>query len=430
MGKQVDKIRVSAGEDLLAFIPHMMGYWPQESIVCIGMNGKMLRATMRLDLPPDGSGETAQLAHIAASQMAGDHQANGCLIAIFGREDWLDSAHCPQSRLYRQLRKAFGRVGLPVRDAWYVGTGHWRSLECSSEECCPWPGKDNSSIRESFVNAEFIFRGSMVRESPREQIAALTAVQDAGFALAVASAGEKYREVLARSGSATRQLAVTLGAWEQSLQRWPQTPDQQMSAYLLASLGHVSVRDTLMVALATSCGYAFAGAAANGLLQRNAGPLVVPANWFGGNQAAEQQPSMDQITRAHVPAELFEAAGRDFGAILLGGDRFAGNGGAAVAPDWPRLDGAEPLLTFLAASTDGADKAPVLCILGWIQWCKGRGTWAGSYFAACEAQQPGYKLAGMLDQLLSVGYIAECAKNPRTAWPGYQGDGEPREEAA
>ena len=52
MGKQLEKISVSAGEDLLAFIPHIVGYWPENSIVCIGMQGKRLRATMRLDLPP------------------------------------------------------------------------------------------------------------------------------------------------------------------------------------------------------------------------------------------------------------------------------------------------------------------------------------------------------------------------------------------
>lgn len=425
MREQVDKIRVSAGEDLLAFIPHMMGYWPRDSIVCIGMNGKLLRATMRLDLPPNDSAEAAHFAKLAASQMASDHEANGCLIAIFGREDWLDPAQCPQAQVYRQLRKAFGNVGLPVRDGWYVGTEHWRSLECGDGQCCPWPGKDNASIRESFVNAEFIFRGSMVRESPREQIAAQIAVHDTDFAQAVQAAGEKYQGVLARSGLGARQLAVTLGAWEHSLCLWPVTPDPHMSAYLLASLQDVAVRDTLMVALATSCEYAFAGAAANGLLRADAGTLVVPATWYSGNQAADHQ-----ITMELVPEDLLDAAGRDFGNVLMGGGACHGAGDGNVAPNWPRLDGAEPILKFLTASTEGADKAPVLCVLGWIQWCKGRGTWAGGYFAACEAQQPGYKLASMLDQLLSVGYIAEYAKNPQTAWPGYEDDGEAREAAA
>lgn len=425
MRKQVDKIKVSAGEDLLAFIPHMMGYWPRNSIVCIGMGGKLLRATMRLDLPPDESGETAHFASIAASQLANDREADGCLIAIFGREDWLEPARCPQAKMYRELRKALGKAGLPVRDAWYVGTGHWRSMECNDGQCCPWPGKDNSSIRESFVNAEFIFRGSMVRESPREQIAEQTAVKDTDFADAVAAAVLKYRAVLGRSGLAAHQLALTLGAWEHSLERWPGTPDQQLSAYLLASLQNASVRDTVMVSLATSCDYAFTGAAASGLVHPDAEPPVVPANWYGGNQAANRQVIAD-----HVADDVIEAAGRDYANILIGGAPGEGKSDGSLAPNWPRIDGAEPLLKFLAASTKGADKAPVLCILGWIQWCKGRGTWAGSYFAACEGHQPGYKLASMLDQLLSVGCIAECAKNPETAWRGYRDCDDLDEEAA
>ncbi|MHA7305926.1 DUF4192 domain-containing protein [Arthrobacter sp. TMN-49] len=425
MRKQGDKIKVSAGEDLLAFIPHMMGYWPQDSIVCIGMSGKMLRATMRLDLPPDESGAPAHFALVAASQLASDRESDGCLIAIFGREDWQDPRRCPQTRVYQELRTAFAAVGLPVRDAWYVGTEHWRSLECTDGQCCPWPGKDNSSIRESFVNAEFIYRGSMVRESPKEQIAAQIAFEDTEFAAAVATAGEKYRKPLARSGLGAHQLALTLGAWEHSLERWPLTPDAQMSAYLLASLQEAAARDTLMVALATSCAHAFAGAGANGLLCHDAEPPVVPLTWYGGNQAADHQVIMDHLTE-----DLIEKAGQDFCSILMGGVPSEHESAGNVAPNWPRLDGAEPLLTFLAATTDGADKAPVLCILGWIQWCKGRGTWAGSYFAACEAHQPGYKLANMLDQLLAAGYVAECAKNPETAWHGYQNDGDVREDAA
>ena len=411
MRKPLEKIKVSAGEDLLAFIPHMMGYWPENSIVCIGMNGKRLRATMRLDLPEDNSPDTARFAAIAAAQLSSDDEANGCLIAIFGREDWADSDYFPQSGVYKDLCAAFAGFELPVRDAWYVGPNYWRSLHCTNAHCCPWPGTSNVSIKESFVNAEFIFRGSMVRKNPKEQIQELITVQDAGFAESVVVAGEELRDHLATNGSGARQLAASLGAWEFSLKCWPKTPDAVMAAFLLASLAEVGVRDVVIVALATSAGGALAGAAGVGLVLPDTEEIVVPRNWYGGNQAAGCP-----VIMGDVSDKIMMKASRDFSNILIGDIPVDEYGQEAAGPDWVRLGRAEALLHFLATCTDHADKAPVLCLLGWIQWCKGRGTWAGHYFQTCQQYQPGYRLASMLDELLSVGYIAECAKNPRTAW--------------
>ena len=418
MGKRIDKIRVSAGEDLLAFIPHMLGYWPERSIVCIGMSGKCLRATMRLDLPPEDLDDAPGFAALAASQLASDSEADGCLVAIFGIEDWDVPGGLPQAALFHELRRAFGKSRLPIRDAWYVGPQHWRSLECADASCCSWPGRDNAAIRESFVNTEFIYRGSMVRESPQQQIQAMVAGGDEEFAAKVAAAGQRFQAVLPTTGSGAHQLAVTLGAWELALQHWPQRPDPDMAAFLLASLGQASVRDAVLVALATDPNAAFAGAAGTGCLQPDSGPIEAPATWYGGNQAEGWQ-----ATIADDSDEAVIRVTRDFGNILVGEISF-GDNGEPLGPDWMRLGQAEHLLQFLAGATSTANQAPVLCLLGWIEWCKGRGTWAGNYFQLCLAKQPGYRLAELLDRLLSVGYVAACAKDPRTAWRGRH-DAEP-----
>lgn len=425
MGKQIDKIRVSAGEDLLAFIPHILGYWPERSIVCIGMSGKSLRATMRLDLPPENMKDAAAFAGLAASQLASDGAADGCLIAIFGIEDWDAPRDLPQAALYQELRRAFEKFRLPVRDAWYVGPRHWRSLECADESCCPWPGKLNASIQESFVNTEFIYRGSMVRESPGQQIQAAVAVGDEGFAGKVAAAGTQFQDVLALTGTGAHQLAATLGVWDLAMHQWPEKPDPAMAAYLLASLGESTARDAVIVAIATNPNAAFAGAAGTGTLHPDSGNIAAPENWYGGNQAEGWQAGIDDVGE-----EAIMKAARDFANILVG-EISDGESNELLGPDWQRLGRAEQLLQFLAGATSAPDKAPVLCLLGWIEWCKGRGTWAGHYFQLCLQIHPGYRLAALLDRLLSVGYVAACAKNPRTAWHGRQ-DEEPRgmDEAA
>lgn len=425
MGQQIDKIRVSAGEDLLAFIPHMLGYWPGRSMVCIGMQGKSLRATMRLDLPPENMVNPAGFAAMAASQLASDREADGCLLAIFGAHDWDVPREVPHERLLREMRKALESYGLPVKDAWYIGPGHWRSLECTTASCCPWPGKDNASIKASFVNAEFIYRGSMVGESPGRQIARIVAVQDEAFAVEVAEIGADLAAVLAVKGAGAHQLAATLGAWELALRQWPQTPGPGLAAYLVASMGEKHVRDAIIVALAVGSREALAGAAATGCLRPDTDVVVVPPM---GEGATMESPLA--VTMEDVSEEAVAEAGRNFCSIIVGE---VGNveGAGATGPDWVRLEKAEALLQFLAAATNAADKAPVLCLLAWIEWCKGRGTWAGAYLQLCQQYQPRYRLAELLDKLLSTGHIADCAKDPRTAWHGrHDQEQEPLEEAA
>ncbi len=420
MGKQIDKIRVSAGEDLLAFIPHMLGYWPERSIVCIGMAGKRLRATMRLDLPPEDMVDPAGFAAVAAAQLASDRSADGCLIAVFGDEDWDSPPHLPHAGLLRELRAAFRKYRLPVRDGWFIGPAHWRSLECRDASCCPWPGKDNATIKESFVNAEFIYRGSMVGESPGEQIQKIVSVRDARFAADVAQAGAEIRKtwVQSASGAGAHQLAVTLGAWEFALQQWPAVPDAGLAAFLLAGLSEKNVRDSVIVALAIGPDAALAGAAGNGCLLADTENVALPPLWSERNPAAGLTAMIVDVSEAAVLK-----AGRDFCNIVIG-EPATDDRHQLLGPDWIRLGKAEPLLQFLAAATDEAEKAPVLCLLGWLEWCKGRGTWAGKYLELCQQSQPGYRLAELLDRLLATGHIAACAKNPRTAWRGRR-DAEP-----
>ncbi|WP_186759310.1 DUF4192 domain-containing protein [Arthrobacter alpinus] len=407
-----EKIRVSNGEDLLAFIPQILGYWPDKALVCIGMAGKALRATMRLDLPPAGGVDAKQFAAIAAGQLASDEQSDGVLIAIFGDNDWTDPAIFPHQDLYSCLRTAFAAEGMPVRDAWYVGENHWRSVECTNPSCCPWPGQGNEKIVGSFVNAEFIYRGRRVEGNPNERVPAMTAVTDQDFALKISRSILPFLGPLAESGLGKTQLGVTLGAWERSLTHWPERPDAAMSAYLLASLGNAGVRDAVMVSLAMTPELSLAGLLGVGYLTPDAPTLVVPVNWCGGNQADGYD-----ITVLDESDHAGGGAAATFGAVLLGGN--VDGGRCDDAPNWTRLDRAEELLLFLAQSSQGPANAPALCILGWIQWCRGRGTWAGAYFQQAQNSFPGYKLAHLLEQLLECGYIAPWAKNEKSAWPGY-----------
>ncbi|PYI67562.1 hypothetical protein CVV68_08905 [Arthrobacter livingstonensis] len=245
----------------------------------------------------------------------------------------------------------------------------------------------------------------------------MTAVQDPGRASKVVQAAESFLARLGEHGTAENQLCVTLGAWERALAHWPEHPDTPMCGYLVASLCNTPVRDAVLVSLATTPEMSLAGMVGTGYLQPDTLAPAVPPNWYGGSQAAGYD-----IEVLDESDDAIAAAAELFGDVLLGGS--AGDGRPSRAPNWTRMDLAEELLLFLTGSVDGPGKAPLLCMLGWVQWCRGRGTWAGMYFQASQEFIPGYKLANLLERLLDVGYIAAWAKDHETAWPGQRRQGE------
>ena len=86
------------------------------------------------------------------------------------------------------------------------------------------------------------------------------------------------------------------------------------------------------------------------------------------------------------------------------------------APNWRRVDTAESTLARLLTETPGMYRAPLLTIIGWLEWLKGRGTSAGQYLTAAMQADSGYRLAQLLDQLVTGGYIAEVARNKGLAY--------------
>ncbi|WP_350224983.1 DUF4192 family protein [Arthrobacter sp. efr-133-TYG-120] len=47
----MEKLTIKTPSDVLSFIGHTLGFWPQESLVCITMNDNSIGATLRIDLP-------------------------------------------------------------------------------------------------------------------------------------------------------------------------------------------------------------------------------------------------------------------------------------------------------------------------------------------------------------------------------------------
>ena len=447
-----DHLTISGPADVLGFIPHSLGYWPASSVVAMTMQGKRLGATLRVDLPGPGRFDRAHLrafARSVAGYLVADRDADGSLLALFtappaeGEADEPGPVSHPAppqqavDRLLRELETALASAGLPVRDAWIVGERYWRNAHCSDPGCCAPPGRPIEEIRDSVLSAEMVFRGSRVGAAPGSAGPAgapgLSGPAGMGGSADHSRPGRDPAGVLAvergfLDGFGTRwrdrrQFEAVLDVWEHVLEGPPAAPDRDpapssvaartadgmpddLAGYLRATLCVASWRDAVLVLAAAGRRPAVAGAEDFGLLDDGPGadPLLP-----------------DGMTRpANAPAGSPGPAARTlppppgYGEVLLGLE--------PVTPDWRRLSRLDAVLDVLSTCGAGESRAAALTGRGWIEWCRGRGSYAAALYGAATAQYPGYRLAELLGELARRGTLCGWAARKESAWQKFDPD--------
>ena len=106
-----------------------------------------------------------------------------------------------------------------------------------------------------------------------------------------------------------------------------------------------------------------------------------------------------------------EVAG--YGEVLLGL--------APPVPDWTRMASLERILEQLGTA-GGEAGAAALTGRGWIEWCRGKGSYAHALFSRADQEHPGYRLAELLDELASRGTLCGWAGRRETAWQRFKPD--------
>jgi hypothetical protein len=459
------RLAVSTGEDVLSYIPHALGFWPTNSLVCLTLDGKTVGATLRVDLPgarPDASraptrassasraragssGRTDNLAGFEAipiehyvdtvcGYLQSDQRADGVLVAIFDSMDWTLPYHRPYAALLQRLQDSLDKAGTPVRDCWFLGPEHWRHYDCADEGCCGWPGRPLNRISDSWLNTELVYRGSSYRRDASEGIAEALLPLPAPVRAGIARARAGYASRLAGSARQPEQFRASLETWEDALDVWPRTPDVATTAFLLATLENVAVRDAVLVLASVGPRLAYGGAAACGLLESTpqAGVTVGSAGHSQpvdaargkvprprGLDAMVVRPDGWQLSpeRQHALTARFDvdpaSPAHEFGAALVGA--------GTKRPNWNRMNTADLLLVHLASAGSGTARAAALTMLAWIAWCRGQGSTAHSYLERAVLVRPGYRLAELLLELLGQGQLCGWARSSATAWRPGQG---------
>lgn len=458
------RIKFQTAEDILGYIPHALGFWPADSLVMITMQGTRLGATLRVDLPdPDklGRGAGRDYAEQVCAYLRADEEATGVLAVLYTGHSWDHPAHPPFARLMKEVSTALSRLGLPLRDGWLVGDTCWRNYYCSDPGCCPWPGAELNRITDGFGNAEMVYRGSAYAPSPEDVVGTWPPAEAPAEATAGAESGggvvdcpaegdENESDPAGESpnrgeGSGVRAAVAALtprircrraGHWldEESfaavLSGWERAFDgagaaglgagagaarlgagaggPAGAALLLASLDCKAVRDAVLVQATVSYQAAIDGVRGIGLIGNGVGEM-----WDGSkpDDAARNDAAVEG-SESEMPVysgpERLQPAADDFGAILIGE--------SATRPDWARADSAYRTFIGLLQVADRQAGPPLLTMLGWLEWARGRGSHADTFLRRCLSIAPDYELARLLRELLDRGYLNGWARCRQQAW--------------
>lgn len=132
------KIRLSAAspEAVLAIVPNLLGFYPERSLVVIGLSGQPphISVTFRYDLPePVTALEVAEIAEHAASVLK-RQKINAAVLIGYGPE----AVAVPVLEIVMHTLTA---IGVSVDEVLRADAGRYWSLLCADPQCCPSEGR-------------------------------------------------------------------------------------------------------------------------------------------------------------------------------------------------------------------------------------------------------------------------------------------------
>lgn len=217
--------------ELLAVIPHLLGFTPARAIVVVALRDNKVGLTQRMDLPdPDRVEEVSDaiLGHVIRDA------ANAALLV--GYEEFAGESLSLIEAITARLKHS----DVAVRDRIVVHDGRWRSLDCDRPSCCPPDGSPlPSPAQVASVVAEFIGVGSAPLPD-RKTLAAQLEPSPAADAVAdLLRRGQAARSTLADSQARDRLAEV----WGRVLTIGGVPISVGDAAVALRSLTDVSTRD-------------------------------------------------------------------------------------------------------------------------------------------------------------------------------------------
>ena len=262
-------IEITSPDAVVAVLPYVVGYRPDDSLVIVWTRDDLLVLTQRVDLPADVHDDVL---HAEIVEPALRSLPTAATIVVTGHEHWPhdpdDSPHepdhpdedpdddwpdederreaarsrpLPHRRLVDALRRVVGTNGIEVLDAIYAADRRWWSYACT-QSCCPPEGRIVDPEVELVLRARFALEGIAPLNS-RADVAA----QYRPDARARRRVAPRLREALAERDGLDDAARV---AWRAAQLAGPcadivhaNDVDDDVIAELACALGDVEVRD-------------------------------------------------------------------------------------------------------------------------------------------------------------------------------------------
>jgi hypothetical protein len=140
---------LTSPHDLLAAIPFLIGYHPENSLVLVALKDDTVGMAMRVDMPTDIAPESYDLLASHFQREAAD----AALIVAY-----VDLQTDPEPVLIN-TSAALLRAGISIKESLIVSDGRYRSMLCHDSECCPPLGSPIPDIDSSRIAAEHVIAG-------------------------------------------------------------------------------------------------------------------------------------------------------------------------------------------------------------------------------------------------------------------------------
>ena len=137
-------------KDLLAAVPFLIGFNPENSIVLLSLKNDAIAMAIRIDFPGQIGADELKLLN---SHLSRDRAE--AIIAIF---------YCPeiaqsQNEIISEILAAITEYGLNLREVITVERNRYRSLICEDLSCCPSEGNLLPELIDSRIAAEQVAQG-------------------------------------------------------------------------------------------------------------------------------------------------------------------------------------------------------------------------------------------------------------------------------
>jgi len=153
---------LTSPHDLLAAIPFLIGYHPEDSLVVVSIKDNAVGMAMRIDYPVD---IPAGAYDLLASHLQRDCATGALLVA------YVPTGRTDGEKVLADASSALTRIGIATEESLLIQGGRFRSVLCRDQSCCPSEGNPIPEIAGSRIAVEHVVAG---RAMPFANLQALT----------------------------------------------------------------------------------------------------------------------------------------------------------------------------------------------------------------------------------------------------------------